>query len=92
MEKKKITRNPELVSDRRNEFPDIQTQIKQELYARQGSTTDYFQLMTEMYNFVKFLCDRYMEKHGTSFVRCGFTDETIWVGDIDHSICFYIQF
>lgn len=89
---KKVERNPVLIV----EHPDhnyrlVFESIDMEMNSRKGMETDYWQLMNRMYDFVLWRIKLHNDKKGT-FLRCGFTDTTIWIGDVDMPILFYIQF
>ena len=47
--------------------------------------------MNEMYLYVQMRIEAHNNKHHT-FLRCGFTDDTIWIGDVDTPILMYIKF
>ena len=87
---RKITTVP-VVTEYSKDFPELKQNIDREVYCRRGSTDDYWLLMNQMYNYVVWYIEAYNNKHKT-FLRCGFTADTIWVGDIDRPIHVDIKF
>lgn len=79
---KEMTKNP-IVTNEDVSYKDLEDQLKQEIYARQGIVNDYWQFFNGMNDYAKWLTERYMAKNPNSYLRSGFEDGFIWIGNID---------